>query len=725
MHASTLRPAHRSNRVSRLVIRCVAALGALTALLVTNGVAGPAEAASSVTRSYERPLMPNTPGYTNTGKMPGGFGDVTVKVESPNDYIVTTGGGSNLGISDRDASAGQSVTAPLRDEVKNCLYNDGLPLPTGSIRDCDYTPRVTISWDRPQVNPIVMFAPVHAAFAGEDLSFNFSTYWNPSIVEIDGVQADTTRLHEIQRGDQTIHPDYRDGTFDYGGDQFPIAERNGNRPLGYWGTLQVSGLVSSVTIEARYFAMVTKQSVESPSAFKDSVILSNLGIQAWSPSADLSIRKSAPASVASGSDINWNIDVSVANLGLTRPFIDIDDQVTAGSHGFLIRDAVPESVENPRLVSAPTGCSLTGRDLSCSVSPEKWQILPAAATDVDVQLSGTDTTQVVPSVLEPGQTFHLEIAGTAPRTPGTKVVNRAQVLGSDIDTDLTNNTAEAVTTIEPPEWNVQKTTSIPAGTFVDPGQQVDYTVTATSVSGDVEDVVLSDNLSGVLNNASFVSGSAKLRVGSEAPIEVSDPIGTSLQTEPFMLPAGEQAKLTYSVRVNNDAWSVNLHNTVSGNGSSEPTSCAPNSAPQPECETDTPSSGRIAIEKRASAHAGGALLDGAAFRLLSDESGRPGAPLTNQLVTGTGDTGHFEATGVAPGHYWIEEVRAPNGHVLLANPVRFQIAANGQLSMDATPDGLVSIERNTLVVSDVATLVLPKAGGTSPGPFPCWQVALL
>lgn len=134
-----------------------------------------------------------------------------------------------------------------------------------------------------------------------------------------------------------------------------------------------------------------------------------------------------------------------------------------------------------------------------------------------------------------------------------------------------------------PEWTLVKSSDPAKGSTVLPGQEITYTVTASNTSdADVANVVVKDNLSQVLNNASLIAGPTT-EVGT-AGIE-----GTELTWNVGTLVAGQTATVSYTVAVNEGALGVTIGNVVTGEGEVPPADCA---VEDPECrETEhyTPS----------------------------------------------------------------------------------------------------------------------------------------
>lgn len=125
---------------------------------------------------------------------------------------------------------------------------------------------------------------------------------------------------------------------------------------------------------------------------------------------------------------------------------------------------------------------------------------------------------------------------------------------------LPGATATCAATNQLGDWTATKT-SVPAtGSEVAPGDVVDYTVTAYQIAagGTSTGVVVTDDLSGVLDDATLVDGSI---VASMATVERS---GTSLVWRIDTLT--DTAELRFQVRVDDDAWGVSLDNVLTRSG---------------------------------------------------------------------------------------------------------------------------------------------------------------
>ncbi|AKE00239.1 hypothetical protein XU06_28915 [Rhodococcus erythropolis] len=118
--------------------------------------------------------------------------------------------------------------------------------------------------------------------------------------------------------------------------------------------------------------------------------------------------------------------------------------------------------------------------------------------------------------------------------------------------------------VQVPGFTVAKTADPVSGTNVAAGQTITYTVTGANTGNTTLDpVVLTDDLSKVLDNATLVDGSLKATVDG-APATVPTLSGTTLSWT-GALEAGKSVVLTYQVKVNDGvAGGVLVNNKVTG-----------------------------------------------------------------------------------------------------------------------------------------------------------------
>lgn len=334
---------------------------------------------------------------------------------------------------------------------------------------------------------------------------------------------------------------------------------------------------------------------------------------------------------------------------------------------------------------------------------------PAGTTDVSNYTTGWECVDV--------SADRVVIASGTGRT-GTVTIPAATPSGSHVECVFTNTPI--------PTWEIGKQALrdgdvLPDGALVHPGQTLTYRVLATNTSAvAVPGAVLTDDLTDVLDDAAFVPGSAELTLGTTTT--VADPAGGILETDPFTLPVGATATLTYDVVVEDDAWSTTLRNVVSGSAGTAATPVDP-LCPL-SCTTTQVTPTPLQVQKVGEDSAGAIVaMDGSEWSVYSASTG--GIPVVASLAAavsgGAPVTGLFRDTSLAPGTYWLEETRALDGFALLAQRVGFTLAADGTVTLlsgapstvDVTSvDGVASIR-----VQDVPAFDLPNAGGPGTAVF--------
>lgn len=282
-----------------------------------------------------------------------------------------------------------------------------------------------------------------------------------------------------------------------------------------------------------------------------------------------------------------------------------------------------------------------------------------------------------------------------------------------------SHVACAFTNTPIPTWELQKE-ALQGGDPLDdaatvlPGDTITYRVTATNTSAvDLPGVTLTDDLADVLDDATFVAGSAVLTVGGSTP--VADPIGDLLTAGPFVLPASGTAVLTYDVVVGADASGATLANVVTGTAG-DPDDPIDPSCPA-GCTTTQVTPGPFQVLKVGEDAAGDVVpMDGSQWAVFPAAIGGTALvdPLAPAEVGGTPVTGLFRDSSLPAGTYWLEETRALPGFQLLAERVGFTIASDGTLSLIDAPSNVSIVSLDgipTVRVEDVPALDLPEAGG--------------
>lgn len=304
-------------------------------------------------------------------------------------------------------------------------------------------------------------------------------------------------------------------------------------------------------------------------------------------------------------------------------------------------------------------------------------------------------------------------AATVGTYPNTATVT-ASPAGGPQETDLSNNTDDAELVLRPGDtWRVAKTADPVSGTTVTAGAEIAYSVTATADGaagrGDVRGIVLTDDLDDVLDDATFVTGSATLTIGSDTPLAVADPVGTTLTTAPFDLPHGATATLRYRVTVDPDvAAGTTLRNVVVGDATSgDPETCAPPADPDDAtCATvHTTPAWTLAKTVADAAEPGTTLPDGSLVQ--------PGTTLVYSVTATNAGPADVDATLVDDLSDLLADPAGPAG------PKATFVAGSVNLVVDGTPAaGSLPAAPGASHLLEVGPVTLPAAttaaGTTTP-----------
>ncbi|MEW6900734.1 SpaA isopeptide-forming pilin-related protein [Trueperella pyogenes] len=112
-------------------------------------------------------------------------------------------------------------------------------------------------------------------------------------------------------------------------------------------------------------------------------------------------------------------------------------------------------------------------------------------------------------------------------------------------------------------------------------------------------------------------------------------------------------------------------------------------------------------------------LPGASFAIYDADPASAGAkPLADGVVVDKDKPSRFTSKGLVAGTYWLVETVAPNGHVLMAEPVQFQLTFDGIKLLSTTANATVAEnDKFNLRVVDQTAGELPKSGGNGHMPF--------
>lgn len=111
-------------------------------------------------------------------------------------------------------------------------------------------------------------------------------------------------------------------------------------------------------------------------------------------------------------------------------------------------------------------------------------------------------------------------------------------------------------------------------------------------------------------------------------------------------------------------------------------------------------------------------IAGAAFSLYDENPSAPNAEPIEGVLKVTENKAVFQSGDLMTGEYWLVETAAPNGHVLMAEPVQFQLTFDGIKLLSTTANATVAEnDKFNLRVVDQTAGELPKSGGNGHMPF--------
>lgn len=193
-----------------------------------------------------------------------------------------------------------------------------------------------------------------------------------------------------------------------------------------------------------------------------------------------------------------------------------------------------------------------------------------------------------------------------------------------------------------------------------------------------------------------------------------------------LIQPGQTVKLaTVTVDVNPSELGQKIINGVrveggNPNGGSDG-SCSADYLASPDLNSDYGTPGACAttevFSKAISVHKvsadGSTDLNGSTFAIYNVDPSSQGAQPMAQL---TGNGALFKSDNLTSGTYWLVETKAPEGHNLLATPVKFTLDSNGITLADAVNSITVQgDDKLTIQVADVPAFSLPQTGGEGMG----------
>jgi fimbrial isopeptide formation D2 family protein len=172
-----------------------------------------------------------------------------------------------------------------------------------------------------------------------------------------------------------------------------------------------------------------------------------------------------------------------------------------------------------------------------------------------------------------------------------------------------------------PAWDLTKVADPVSGTAVEPGDTITYTLTATPLGGTVQNLVVTDDLSGVLKHTSLDFAGITAPTGTT--VTLSSQVLTWTIDE-----LSTKLTLSYTVTVDSDTYGETLTNSVSGNGDIPPLDCAEDEP----CSTENPVSPAWDLTKVADPETGTAVNPGDTITYTLTATPR-GGTVHNLIVT--------------------------------------------------------------------------------------------
>ncbi|QIK63401.1 DUF11 domain-containing protein [Leucobacter viscericola] len=250
---------------------------------------------------------------------------------------------------------------------------------------------------------------------------------------------------------------------------------------------------------------------------------------------DYTLSESGPAGFDAG---DWVCDGGAVNNGV----------VTVLNGGNVVC-TITNTAVSPKLTLIK---NVDNGDTDGDAVPRDWTLTAQGPTPTSGKTGDPSITNVP---LQVGAYTLSEAGAPTGYTAGSWTCDGGQLTGSTITlAEGDNVTCQITNTATDSAWTVEKSSSPASGSTVLPGGTITYTVTAKHTAGvDPDDITITDDLSDVLDDATL-QGTPSASVGT-ATLN-----GTNLEWKMDTLT--NTATVTYTVKVNDDAWGATLHNVV-------------------------------------------------------------------------------------------------------------------------------------------------------------------
>jgi len=388
------------------------------------------------------------------------------------------------------------------------------------------------------------------------------------------------------------------------------------------------------------------------------------------------------STVTPGSTINYTVTVKSIGSVPVHDVVVTDD----------LTDVLPHAVLNAGSIVAPAG---TTTDLQTANKKLIWTVGTVAAGDTLVL------------------TYSATVNADA---KGVTVKNVVTATGDTPPEGCDPVTSPCTTEQHTPKWSVAKTSNPGDGATVVPGQNITYTLTVTNNSAKAiaKNVVVTDSLADVLDNATFVGF-----VGT--PSGAAAPVGGLLTWTAGDIAPGGTATLSYIVKVNATAVGVTLRNVVTANGDTPPEQCSPADTTDADCST-THYTPKWTVAKTSDPATGSTVLPGdvVTYHLTvtneSADAPATGIVVSDDLSDVLDDAGAFAFVGTSAGATrtgntltWTVGTLAPGATTTLSYKVTVNADAKGvTLKNVATGTGTTPPQECTVTVPCTTTHSTPS-----------------
>ena len=280
-------------------------------------------------------------------------------------------------------------------------------------------------------------------------------------------------------------------------------------------------------------------------------------------------------------------DLSAGSYTLTEVKAPVGHNLGDQAHTLVI-DAEHQHVsfgdiKNTRTPGSLSWSKTDAEDTATLLAGSEWTLVGPDGTSATIVDNGLNDEDDVTGKLKVSDLAWDEYTLTETKAPEGYLL-AAKPVTVTVDAQHTSINLDSVkNTKAVPGMHVKKTSDPASGSRVNPGQEITYTVTVENTGNvDLTPAKLNDDLSDVLDNASYVENSATAKIG-DADATTPTVEGTKL-TWADRLNVGQSATITYKVKVNDNVTAKDkLVNVVTGEADVPP-GITP---PTPNCVPDT------------------------------------------------------------------------------------------------------------------------------------------